>query len=119
MGSPAGLSLGQLLLALDATMVSLVDAPRGLDAAVSSAALIDTDDVRLGLARAASSADVFLLLGLGDDDAVQWLRRETRDRAPIAVFAKSPPPALVEAAVGAGTAVVAVDPRARWNGCTA
>ena len=115
MGSPAGLSLGQLLLALDATMVSLVGAPRGLDAAVSSAALIDTDDVRLGLARAASSADVFLLLGLGDDDAVQWLRRQTRDRAPIAVFTKSPPPALTEAAAAAGTAVVAVDPRARWE----
>jgi hypothetical protein len=38
--------LGQLLLALDATVVSLVEAPRGLDLAVGSAALIDSDDVR-------------------------------------------------------------------------
>ncbi|AQA04073.1 transcriptional regulator [Mycobacterium sp. MS1601] len=115
MGSAAGLGLGQLLLALDATMVSLVQAPRGLDAAVGSAALIDTDDVRLGLAKAARSADVFLLLGLGDDDAVDWLRKQTRDRAPIAVFIKQPSKQLVAAATAAGTAVVAVDPRARWE----
>ena len=58
-----GVGLGQLLLALDATLVSLVDAPRGLDLPVGSAALIDSDDVRLGLAAAAGSADVFFLLG--------------------------------------------------------
>ncbi|WP_172673322.1 hypothetical protein, partial [Mycobacterium tuberculosis] len=44
----AGVGLGQLLLALDATVVSLVDAPRGLDLPVASTALIDSDDVRLG-----------------------------------------------------------------------
>ncbi|WP_396936174.1 hypothetical protein, partial [Mycolicibacterium sp.] len=43
-----GVSLGQLLLALDATLVRLVQAPRGLDLPVASAALIDSDDVRLG-----------------------------------------------------------------------
>ena len=32
-----GVSLGQLLLALDATLVRLVEAPRGLDLAVASA----------------------------------------------------------------------------------
>ena len=60
----AEVGLGQLLLALDATVVSLVDAPRGLDLAVGSAALIDSDDVRLGLAPAAGSADLFFLLGV-------------------------------------------------------
>src|ERR1700712_4779232 len=65
-----GVGLGQLLLALDATMVTLVDAPRGLDLPVASAALIDADDVRLGLAAGAGAADVFLLLGLGEDDAL-------------------------------------------------
>ena len=63
-----GVGLGQLLLALDATLVSLVDAPRGLDLPVRSAALIDSDDVRLGLAAAAGSADVFFLLGVTDDE---------------------------------------------------
>lgn len=111
----SGLGLGQLLLALDATMVSLVEAPRGLDATVASAALIDADDVRLGLARAAGSADVFLLLGLSEDDAVSWLQRQIQDRPPIAVFVKEPSDRLVAGALTVGTAVVAVDPRARWE----
>jgi DNA-binding PucR family transcriptional regulator len=111
----AGLGLGQLLLALDATMVGLVEAPRGLDTTVASAALIDTDDVRLGLAPAAGSADVFLLLGLSVDDAVAWLQRQATDRAPVAVFTKEPSVRLITEAEAAGTAVVAVDPRARWE----
>lgn len=104
--------LGQLLLALDATVVSLVDAPRGLDVAVGSAALIDSDDVRLGLAAAADSADVFFLLGVTDEEALRWID----GRAPIAVFVKEPSDALVSSAVAAGAAVVAVEPRARWEG---
>lgn len=109
------LSLGQLLLALDATMVSLAQAPRGLDLPVASAALIDTDDVRLGLARAAGSADVFLLVGVTDADAQTWIDTQTRNRPPTAIFAKEPSDALVRRAVAGGTAVVAVDPRARWE----
>ncbi len=111
----AGVGLGQLLLALDATMVSLVDAPRGLDQPVASAALIDSDDVRLGLAAAAGSADVFFLLGVGDDEALRWIDTQARDRVPVAVFVKEPSDALVGTAVAAGSAVVAVDPRARWE----
>ncbi|OBI93011.1 CdaR family transcriptional regulator [Mycobacterium sp. 1245805.9] len=109
----ARVGLGQLLLALDATLVSLVEAPRGLDLPVGSAALIDSDDVRLGLAAAAGSADVFFLLGVGVADALRWLDRQAR--APIAIFAKEPAPAVVATAVAAGTAVVAVEPRARWE----
>ncbi len=111
----AGVGLGQLLLALDATLVSLVEAPRGLDLAVGSAALIDSDDVRLGLAAAAGSADVFFLLGVGDDEALRWMGKQARERVPVAVFAKEPSSALVSAAVEAGSAVVAVEPRARWE----
>jgi DNA-binding PucR family transcriptional regulator len=110
----AGVGLGQLLLALDATMVSLVDAPRGLDLPVGSAALIDSDDVRLGLAAAAGSADVFFLLGVTDDEALRWVDRQAR-RAPVAIFVKEPSNALVAKAVAAGSAVVAVEPRARWE----
>ncbi|OIN82569.1 transcriptional regulator [Mycobacterium malmoense] len=111
----AGVGLGQLVLALDATLVSLVDAPRGLDLPVGSAALIDSDDVRLGLAAAAGSADVFFLLGVADDEALQWMDRQASERAPVAIFAKEPSDALVARAVAAGSAVVAVDPRARWE----
>ena len=107
-----GVGLGQLLLALDATLVSLVEAPRGLDLPVASAALIDSDDVRLGLATAAGSADVFFLLGVTDDEAWTWIRHR---RAPVAIFAKEPSQALVTRAVAVGSAVVAVEPRARWE----
>ncbi|OBB30752.1 transcriptional regulator [Mycolicibacterium peregrinum] len=111
----AGVSLGQLLLALDATLVRLVDAPRGLDLAVASAALIDSDDVRLGLAPSAGAADVFFLLGVSEADALGWVEQQTARRAPAAIFIKKPSDAVIERAVAAGTAVVAVDPRARWE----
>ena len=110
-----GVGLGQLLLALDATLVSLVDAPRGLDLPVGSAALIDSDDVRLGMAAAAGSADVFFLLGVTDDEALAWITNQARDRAPVAIFVKEPSDALVTKAVAVGSAVVAVEPRARWE----
>jgi DNA-binding PucR family transcriptional regulator len=110
-----GVGLGQLLLALDATLVSLVDAPRGLDLPVGSAALIDSDDVRLGLAAAAGSADVFFLLGVSDDEALQWIDKQARERVPVAIFAKEPAEALVTQAVAVGSAVVSVEPQARWE----
>jgi DNA-binding PucR family transcriptional regulator len=113
-----GVGLGQLLLALDATLVSLVPdgrAPRGLDLLVGSAALIDSDDVRLGMAAAAGSADVFFLLGVTDDEALAWITNQARDRAPVAIFTKEPSQALVTKAVAVGSAVVAVEPRARWE----
>lgn len=109
------MGLGQLLLALDATVVTLVDAPRGLDLPVASAALIDADDVRLGLAAGARSADVFFMLGLGDGDVLTWLGQQTSRRAPAAIFVKEPSDAVITRAVAAGTAVVAVEPRARWE----
>src|ERR1700744_4184273 len=103
---PAGVGLGQLLLALDTTIASLVEAPRGLDLSVASIALIDADDVRLGMGRGADSADVFFLLGVPDDEAQHWI---ATGPAPVAVFAKEPSAALVARAVATGTAMVAVD----------
>jgi DNA-binding PucR family transcriptional regulator len=110
--------LGQLLLALDSTMVSLAQAPRGLDMPVGSVALVDTDDVRLGLSVGAGNADVFFLLGVSDHDAVRWIDRQAADptqRVPAAIFVKEPTDAVVARAVAAGAAVVAVEPRARWE----
>jgi DNA-binding PucR family transcriptional regulator len=125
--SSPGLGLGQLLLTLDRTMVTLVQAPRGLDMPVGSVALVDADDVRLGLAVGAGSADLFFLLGVADADAVRWLAEQVegsgprsmspreRLRPPAAIFVKEPTDAAVARAVALGTAVVAVDPRARWE----
>lgn len=112
-----GLGLGQLLLTLDRTMVTLVEAPRGLDMPVGSVALVDADDVRLGLAVGPGSADLFFLLGIADADAVRWLEQQFAGtaRVPAAIFVKEPTDAAVARAVALGTAVVAVDPRARWE----
>jgi DNA-binding PucR family transcriptional regulator len=96
-------------------MVTLVDAPRGLDLTVASAALIDVDDVRLGLAAGTGSADVFLLLGLSEGDVLAWLDQQAARRTPAAIFVKEPSDAEVTRATTMGTAVVAVDPRARWE----
>jgi DNA-binding PucR family transcriptional regulator len=106
--------LGQLLLALDRTMVTLVEAPRGLDMPVGSVALVDADDVRLGLAVGAGNADVFFLLGVPDGDALRWLSGHDQ-KVPAAIFAKEPSNALVARAAAVGAAVVAVEPRARWE----
>jgi DNA-binding PucR family transcriptional regulator len=110
----SGLGLGQLLLALDRTMVTLVEAPRGLDMAVGSVALIDADDVRLGLAVGPGSADVFFLLGVSDAEAVRWIGQQT-ERVPAAIFVKEPSTDAVKRAVALGIAIVAVEPRARWE----
>ena len=110
----ARVGLGQLLLALDRTMVTLVDAPRGLDMPVESVALVDADDVRLGLAVGAGNADAFFLLGVSDAEALRWLERRNQ-KVPAAIFVKEPTDALVARASAAGAAVVAVEPRARWE----
>ncbi|MDZ7886080.1 MAG: helix-turn-helix domain-containing protein [Mycobacterium sp.] len=108
-----GVGLGRLLLALDTTLVNLVEAPRGLDLPVASAALLDADDVRLGLAAAAGAADVFFLLGISPADAIHWLAGQARQ--PVAIFVKEPHPSVVARATATGVAVVAVEPRARWE----
>src|ERR1043165_3880182 len=100
MAEREGLSLGQLLLALDRTMVKLVEAPRGLDMPVGSVALVDVDDIRLGLAVGAGSADLFFLLGVSDAEAVGWIAEQVVGvgRAPAAIFVKEPSPAAVRQA---------------------
>lgn len=108
-----GVGLGRLLLALDTTLVNLVEAPRGLDLPVASAALLDADDVRLGLAAAAGAADVFFLLGITPADTIHWLAGQARQ--PVAIFVKEPHPSVVARAAATGVAVVAVEPRARWE----
>ena len=112
-----GLGLGQLLLALDRTMVTLVEAPRGLNMPVGSVALVDADDVRLGLAVGPGSADLFFLLGVSDAEAVRWIEQQVGDtgRVPAAIFVKDPSQEAIRRAVALGTAVVAVEPRARWE----
>jgi DNA-binding PucR family transcriptional regulator len=109
----ARIRLGDILLTLDRTMVTLIAAPRGLDVPVASVALVDADDVRLGVARAAGNADLFFLLGVPEEAAAGWLERQPRP--PVAVFVKEPAAGLQRRASAAGVAVVAVEPHARWE----
>src|ERR1700744_6605965 len=95
---PAGVGLGQLLLALDTTHARFVAAPRGLGVPVASAAVIDSDDMRLGIGRGADSADVFFLLGVADKQAQSCLDKLATGPAgqpPVAIFAKEPSDRLV------------------------
>ncbi len=107
--------LGRLLLALDRAVVTLVGAPRGLDLPVGSVALIDRDDLRWGLPAGSGDADLVFLVGVTGDEAIDWLDRSPPDRVPVAIFAKEPSEALVTRAAAAGAAVIAVEPRARWE----
>ena len=114
MDKSAGIALGRLVLALDQTVATLVSSPRGLDAPVSTVAMVDADDVHYGLGHAARSADLFLLVGLGDDVVVEWLGGLGAHR-PVAVLAKNPAQTLVGLADRLGIAVIAIDPHARWE----
>ena len=96
-------------------MVTLVEAPRGLDMPVGSVALVDADDVRHGLAVGPGSADLFFLLGVSDAEAVRWIEQQAAGRVPAAIFVKEPSAAAIKRAVALGIAVVAVEPRARWE----
>lgn len=80
---------------------------------VGSVGLIDADDVGFGLATGADNADLFCLVGVPEDVVLRW--PDGPVRLPIAIFIKEPTDRVVKRAAGAGAAVVAVDPRARWE----
>ncbi|MGV9669797.1 PucR family transcriptional regulator [Gordonia sp. NPDC003504] len=109
-----GIGLGQLVLALDRTLVSLDAAPRGLDVPIDSVSLLDPDDLHLPLRASTRSADLFLLVGATPEAVIAWL--STYDSArPAAVMIKSPTPELTAHLTDLGVAVVSVDPHARWE----
>lgn len=114
MTTSSAVTLGRLLLALDRTVATLVVAPRGLDLPVASVALLDVDDVHLGLGRAARGAELFLFVGVPDEAILTWLSG-LGAHLPVALLCKSPSDAVVRRAESSGIAVVAVDPHARWE----
>ncbi|NDK92524.1 PucR family transcriptional regulator [Gordonia desulfuricans] len=109
-----GVELGRLLLALDRTVATLVTAPAGLDRPIAELAMLDADDVELGLGRGARGAQLFLLVGVGGAAAIEWLDG-LGGPLPVALMAKAPTPEVVERAAARGVAVIAVDPHARWE----
>ena len=110
----AGVGLGALLFALDRTIVTLVTAPRGLDGMIEDIAMVDADDITLGLGRAARGAQLFLMVGISDEQVRGWLDG-LGSAVPVAIMTKSPSATLVARAEASGIAVVAVEPYARWE----
>jgi DNA-binding PucR family transcriptional regulator len=107
-------TLGRLLLALDGTLVTLVEAPEGLDRPITSATLLDADDLHLGVGRGARAAELALLVGVDSEQVVAWLAT-LGTRTPTAILIKDPDAELTRRALSVGIAVVAVDPHARWE----
>ncbi|MEC3956360.1 helix-turn-helix domain-containing protein [Nocardia sp. CDC153] len=115
-----GVALRELLGALGATLVELVDAPLGEEVAIRSVVLADSDDLAAEIAAHAPMSDMYLHVGVSEHDAVTWLR-EVGARAaaqrPRVVLSKTAGESggVRAAAQRAGVAVVAVHPQARWD----
>ncbi|WP_051499160.1 CdaR family transcriptional regulator [Nocardia sp. BMG51109] len=111
--------LSELLSALTSTVVTLVDAPAGEDVITDSVAFMDIDDLTMEMPPGRALPEVYLQVGIGDEDAARWVRdlgeRCPAEHRPRVVFSKSVSPRLCAAAHEAGIALVAVHPHARWE----
>lgn len=109
-------TLRALVDALDSAVVGRVDAPAGDEIVVSSVALVDATD----LAMETEMRDVYLHVGVDEDEVVRWLqetaRRPQAQRARVVMSKLAGESAVLrDAAHQAGVALVAVHPRARWE----
>lgn len=116
----AGTPLRDLLGALGAPIVELIEAPSGQDVRISTVALVDESDVASEAASRSPLPDLSLHVGVAPAQQIRWLARVTdRDRAdrPVALMAKpaAGSEALLSAARRAGVALVAVHSGARWD----
>ncbi|MEC3917419.1 PucR family transcriptional regulator [Nocardia sp. CDC160] len=115
-----GVALRELLGALGATLVELVDAPLGDEVTIRSVALADSDDLAAEIAAHAPMSDMYLHVGVSEHDAMTWLRAvgaRAAAQRPRVVLSKTAGESsgLRAAAQRAGVAVVAVHPQARWD----
>lgn len=109
-------SLRDLLVALDTTVAELVSAPAGDGVEVETVALLDRSD--LAVDPESPMAQLYLHVALDDDDAERWFEavaERAEPRRPHAVMSKTVTDRLRRAAATAGIALIAVDPRARWD----
>ncbi|MBB5917956.1 hypothetical protein BJY24_006868 [Nocardia transvalensis] len=111
--------LSELLSALTSAVATLVDAPAGAEVVVDSVAFMDVDDLTMDMPPGRALPEVYLQVGVSDDDAARWVRdlgeRCPAEHRPRVVFSKSASPRLRAAAREAGIALVAVHPHARWE----
>ncbi|MGV9680483.1 PucR family transcriptional regulator [Nocardia sp. NPDC003482] len=111
--------LSELVSALTSAVVTLLDAPAGEDVTVDSVAFMDVDDLHMDMPPGRALPEVYLQVGVADEDATRWLcdlgRRCPAAHRPRVVFSKGASARLRAAAQEAGIAVVAVHPHARWE----
>ncbi|MFW0791425.1 PucR family transcriptional regulator [Gordonia sp. CPCC 205333] len=108
-----GVRLSELLSALGNTVESSVGFPN-VDPVVASVALLDADDVHLGVGPSARAADIVLFVGLDVATIAAWFRAASDvGSLPTTVLAKNVPAGISDELVAAGVVVVAIDPRAR------
>ncbi|GAB0106978.1 PucR family transcriptional regulator [Nocardia sp. JMUB6875] len=116
----SGIALREMLDALGATLAELLDAPLGDEVAIRSVALVDSSDLTSETIAHAPMSDMYLHVGVTEDEAVRWLRaigERPAAQRPRVVLSKtaSGSTEVLRAAQRAGVAVVAVHPQARWD----
>ncbi|MGW5437216.1 PucR family transcriptional regulator [Nocardia asteroides] len=113
-------TLGELLIALDHTVATLVDAPAGESVPLRAVALAEPADLRDQLDADGPLPEVYLLVGDDTESTLRWLHglagRTPRQR-PRVLMTKSAndSPAVRAAAHAAGIALVHVHRQARWD----
>lgn len=116
-------SLRDLVAALGGPLVAEVTDAGNLDVRVSTTALVDADDLTMGLSVGARDADLYVLVGVPHGVVADWLTSGARRRAdrspngPAALFVKdvSVDEDVVQTAIRRGITVVRIDRSARWE----
>ncbi|MFD6271286.1 PucR family transcriptional regulator [Nocardia asteroides] len=113
-------TLGELLIALDHTVATLVDAPAGESVPLRAVALAEPADLRDQLDADGPLPEVYLLVGDDTEATLRWLHGlagRTPAQRPRVLMTKSAndSPAVRAAAHAAGIALVHVHRQARWD----
>ncbi|MFD6224545.1 PucR family transcriptional regulator [Nocardia asteroides] len=113
-------TLGELLIALDHTVATLVDAPAGESVPLRAVALAEPADLRDQLDADGPLPEVYLLVGDDTEATLRWLHGlagRTAAQRPRVLMTKSAndSPAVRAAAHAAGIALVHVHRQARWD----
>ncbi|KQU06929.1 PucR family transcriptional regulator [Rhodococcus sp. Leaf7] len=113
-------SLDAVVRALHAAFVEVLVAPAGLEVPISSVTLVDPDDLSAEAYTTAAAADLYLLAGVREADAVTWLEElgtRSADLRPVAVMSKAAASSTLmqHAARVAGVALITVHSQTRWD----
>ncbi|MBY6707634.1 helix-turn-helix domain-containing protein [Rhodococcus sp. BP-241] len=113
-------TLDSIVRALHSAFVEVLVAPAGSDVPIGSVTLVDADDLAAELYTTAAAADLYLLAGVREADAVAWfddLATRSSDLRPTAVMSKiaAASSLMQHAARTAGVALVAVHTQTRWD----